>query len=154
MWDLGKGRSRKAATEEIAFMNLEQSEVPASKAQNMMIDPRIDHLATYLAKRGREMDRRDFLRVLQSAFEYGVKEGVVREVVVEKKVLVGGELEGTIVEVERRAILLAIIRCKGNKVRAADKLGMGKTTLYKKLRVYGWSGIAISQATALLEAGQ
>ncbi len=39
-------------------------------------------------------------------------------------------------ELERLAILQAIARAHGDKVRAAKMLGIGKTTLYRKLRVY------------------
>ena len=40
-------------------------------------------------------------------------------------------------EVEKRAILNALDRLKGNKLLTARALGIGKTTLYRKLREYG-----------------
>ena len=40
-------------------------------------------------------------------------------------------------EVEKRAILNALDRLKGNKLLTARALGIGKTTLYRKLRTYG-----------------
>jgi two-component system response regulator HydG len=40
-------------------------------------------------------------------------------------------------EVEKRAILNALDRLKGNKLLTARALGIGKTTLYRKLRSYG-----------------
>jgi two-component system response regulator HydG len=40
-------------------------------------------------------------------------------------------------EVEKRAILNALDRLKGNKLLTARALGIGKTTLYRKLRAYG-----------------
>ena len=39
-------------------------------------------------------------------------------------------------ESERQAILRAISACHGNKILAARLLGIGKTTLYRKLRTY------------------
>jgi len=40
-------------------------------------------------------------------------------------------------ELERRAILGALRKTRGDKLAAARLLGMGKTTLYRKLRQYG-----------------
>jgi two-component system response regulator HydG len=40
-------------------------------------------------------------------------------------------------EVERQAILGAVEQLNGDKLRAAKLLGIGKTTLYRKLREYG-----------------
>jgi len=40
-------------------------------------------------------------------------------------------------ELERRAILRALRKTRGDKLAAARLLGMGKTTLYRKLRQYG-----------------
>jgi two-component system response regulator HydG len=40
-------------------------------------------------------------------------------------------------EIEKRAILDAVDKAKGDKLLAADKLGIGKTTLYRKLKEYG-----------------
>jgi len=42
----------------------------------------------------------------------------------------------TLSEMERRAIFLAIREAEGDKMAAARKLGIGKTTLYRKLREY------------------
>jgi DNA-binding NtrC family response regulator len=41
-------------------------------------------------------------------------------------------------EVERQAILGAVEQLNGDKLRAAKLLGIGKTTLYRKLREYGF----------------
>ena len=41
-----------------------------------------------------------------------------------------------IVEVERHAILNAVAEAKGDKLLAAHMLGIGKTTLYRKLKQY------------------
>ena len=40
-------------------------------------------------------------------------------------------------QVEKRAILHAIELLKGDKLQAARRLGIGKTTLYRKLKEYG-----------------
>jgi two-component system response regulator HydG len=40
-------------------------------------------------------------------------------------------------ELERQAILSAIRTLKGDKLEAARMLGIGKTTLYRKLKEYG-----------------
>ncbi len=42
----------------------------------------------------------------------------------------------TIAELERQAILATIDRVGGDKLKAADLLGIGKSTLYRKLREY------------------
>ena len=42
-------------------------------------------------------------------------------------------------EIERREILRAIAMCGGNVTKAADALGLGKTTIYNKLRKWGFS---------------
>jgi DNA-binding NtrC family response regulator len=43
----------------------------------------------------------------------------------------------TLVEMERQAILQAIDQLHGDKLEAAKLLGIGKTTLYRKLKEYG-----------------
>lgn len=56
-----------------------------------------------------------------------------------------GEIKGngkapevkTLAEMEREAILGAIQMLKGDKLQAAKMLGIGKTTLYRKLKEYG-----------------
>jgi len=40
-------------------------------------------------------------------------------------------------EIEKRAIMQAIDQVHGDKIEAARKLGIGKTTLYRKLKEYG-----------------
>ena len=39
-------------------------------------------------------------------------------------------------ELEKQAILVALKKCKDDKVLAAHALGIGKTTLYRKLELY------------------
>jgi two-component system response regulator HydG len=46
----------------------------------------------------------------------------------------------TLAELERQAILGAIRALNGDKLRAAKLLGIGKTTLYRKLKEYGIAG--------------
>jgi DNA-binding NtrC family response regulator len=40
-------------------------------------------------------------------------------------------------QIERREVLRAVAYCQGNVVKAASILGVGKTTLYKKLKSWG-----------------
>jgi transcriptional regulator of acetoin/glycerol metabolism len=42
-----------------------------------------------------------------------------------------------IAELERQAILNTLVQTKGDKLLAARLLGIGKTTLYRKLKEYG-----------------
>ena len=49
----------------------------------------------------------------------------------------GAETVITIMELERQAILRALHHLKGDKLMAAKLLGIGKTTLYRKLKEYG-----------------
>ena len=46
----------------------------------------------------------------------------------------------TLAEMEKQAILSAIQMLNGDKLKAARLLGIGKTTLYRKLKEYGISG--------------
>jgi len=43
----------------------------------------------------------------------------------------------SLADLEREAILGAIRALNGDKLRAAKLLGIGKTTLYRKLKEYG-----------------
>ena len=43
----------------------------------------------------------------------------------------------TLADLEREAILGAIRALNGDKLQAAKLLGIGKTTLYRKLKEYG-----------------
>jgi len=43
----------------------------------------------------------------------------------------------TLAELEKRAIMHAITTLNGDKLEAAKQLGIGKTTLYRKLKEYG-----------------
>lgn len=42
-------------------------------------------------------------------------------------------------DLERQAILAALSECRNNQTEAAKRLGMGRTTLYRKLKKYGLS---------------
>src|SRR6185312_1820858 len=54
----------------------------------------------------------------------------------------GGHPSGVvpIAEMEKEAIFSALKRVSGDKMKAAKLLGIGKTTLYRKLKEYGMSG--------------
>ena len=57
-----------------------------------------------------------------------------------------GEPDGKIARIsdlEKQAILAAIARLHGDKLLAAKLLGIGKTTLYRKLKAYGRSAVAL-----------
>jgi two-component system response regulator HydG len=49
----------------------------------------------------------------------------------------GAPLVSTLADLERQAILGAIRILHGDKLQAAKLLGIGKTTLYRKLKEYG-----------------
>jgi two-component system, NtrC family, response regulator HydG len=44
---------------------------------------------------------------------------------------------GTLADLERKAIELALLRCNGNRSVVAAQLGIGRSTLYRKLKDYG-----------------
>jgi len=46
----------------------------------------------------------------------------------------------SIAELEKQAILQTLQKLKGDKLMAAKLLGIGKTTLYRKLKEYGIGG--------------
>jgi DNA-binding NtrC family response regulator len=64
---------------------------------------------------------------------------VVEEAVSERREVMGTAQDGivSIADMERHAILGTIRQLKGDKLMAAKLLGIGKTTLYRKLKEYG-----------------
>ena len=50
------------------------------------------------------------------------------------------ELMARIAELEKQTILNAITELNGDKLQAARLLGLGKTTLYRKLKDYAAQG--------------
>ncbi len=46
-------------------------------------------------------------------------------------------LREVVAEVEKEAIIKALSKTKGNKTLAAEKLGIHRTALYKKINKYG-----------------
>lgn len=48
-------------------------------------------------------------------------------------------------DLEKQAILEAITQLNGDKLTAAKLLGIGKTTLYRKLKEYGESAVALQR---------
>jgi DNA-binding NtrC family response regulator len=64
----------------------------------------------------------------------------------------------TMAEIERRAILTTLRDTGGNRRRAAEVLGIGERTLYRKLREYEGAGGDVSagmddEVAATLDAG-
>jgi two-component system response regulator HydG len=49
----------------------------------------------------------------------------------------------TLQALEQRAILQALEATKGDRLRAARLLGIGKTTIYRKLKEYGLEDVAL-----------
>jgi DNA-binding NtrC family response regulator len=43
----------------------------------------------------------------------------------------------TLAEIERQAILEAVVACHYHLARAAKRLGIGQTTIYRKMHEYG-----------------
>jgi two-component system response regulator HydG len=56
---------------------------------------------------------------------------------VEASDLAGAGATIPLAEIERQAILHAILVSHGDKILAARRLGIGKTTVYRKLKEYG-----------------
>ena len=48
------------------------------------------------------------------------------------------DLEGTLEEMEKRYILYVLNKHKGNRARTASVLGIGRNTLWRKLKSYGY----------------
>ncbi len=48
------------------------------------------------------------------------------------------DVEGTLAEMEKRYILYVLNKQKGNRARTASVLGIGRNTLWRKLRSYGY----------------
>jgi len=55
----------------------------------------------------------------------------------------GAEARATLHELERHAILQALEATQGDRLRAARLLGVGKTTIYRKLKEYGLEDVAL-----------
>ena len=64
----------------------------------------------------------------------------VRESQAEEPGFPSGEQIVPLAELERQAILFAITQANGDKEKAAQLLGIGRTTLYRKLREYRSNG--------------
>ena len=56
-------------------------------------------------------------------------------------------------DVERDVVLHAVRLCEGNVLEAAAALGIGKTTVYRKLREWRLEPAVLSQASALASVG-
>jgi DNA-binding NtrC family response regulator len=48
------------------------------------------------------------------------------------------DVEGTLEEMEKRYILYVLNKHKGNRARTASVLGIGRNTLWRKLKSYGY----------------
>lgn len=58
----------------------------------------------------------------------------------------------TMEEIEQREVLRAVMICQGNVIKAAQALNIGKTTIYTKLRKWGYlvnNRVLLAQASAL-----
>lgn len=58
----------------------------------------------------------------------------------------------TMEAIERREVLRAVTLCGGNLIKAAKALGIGKTTIHRKLRAWGYTvqnRTLMAQASAL-----
>jgi len=55
-----------------------------------------------------------------------------------KKSSGGGKKIVPLAVLEKQAILNALASTKDDKLKAAKLLGIGKTTLYRKIKEYGW----------------
>ena len=62
--------------------------------------------------------------------------GAVLATVINQQTMEAGEIV-TLAEREKAAIFEALALCKGDKLKAAARLGIGKTTLYRKLKEFG-----------------
>jgi DNA-binding NtrC family response regulator len=56
----------------------------------------------------------------------------------EERTVVGSEERWE--EVERRLILDALVKSRGRRARAAELLGWGRSTLWRKMKRYGIDG--------------
>jgi DNA-binding NtrC family response regulator len=63
---------------------------------------------------------------------------VAHRVFVENRNAMPNNESFSIAEAERKAIFAALQYCQGDKTEAAHRLGIGKTTLYRKLKEYGF----------------
>ena len=61
----------------------------------------------------------------------------VRESKGEKNIITGGSLKDGLKDPEKEIILAALREANGNRSKAADKLGVNRTTLYNKMKKYG-----------------
>jgi DNA-binding NtrC family response regulator len=86
------------------------------------------------ARQIREAKRGDLPTQLQ---QKGLEERRVTAILSDGAVPAGKPEVKTLAELEREAILGAIRTFKGDKLGAAKVLGIGKTTLYRKLKEYG-----------------
>lgn len=54
----------------------------------------------------------------------------------------------TVGEIERELVLQTLVRCKGNRTRAARVLGFSVRTLRNKIRLYSVDGIEVLPSSA------
>ena len=62
-----------------------------------------------------------------------------RRIITSRPLLLGLTRFGRLEEVEARAILLALERAQGDVIAAAKRLGIGRSTLYRRLSIAGWA---------------
>lgn len=83
---------------------------------------------------------RELENCIKSAVIFGIEELIdvkdLPEEILSRGKIKSGELKTTIIEIEKEKIIESILKFKGNKRKAAEFLGICKSTLYNKLKKY------------------
>lgn len=57
-------------------------------------------------------------------------------------------------EIEKQAIVDTVVKCKGNITWAAKVLGIGRDTLYRKMRVYDIKRVKLPANSRIIPIGE